>query len=450
MTRLIPLFIVFVSAVQLLSAQKAPSLTAGPMIGAVNHREARLWFQFDRESEVGCKCTSDDNTLTVKSKLIRTTDEKANTATVLIQPLVPGKKYSCKCKVSDLVDKTSTIDLPTLAFSTPPDWAYRTDPPAFRLATGSCSFTSDSEYDRPGKPYGGDYQIYGSIVDQDPDLMLWLGDNMYLRPADETSRTGIYYRNSKTRSLKEMQPLLRHCPNIAIWDDHDFGPNNADRSYFMKATTLEAFGDFWPNPTLGVPNVDGGITTKFQWGDVEFFLLDNRYHRASNERESGSRGIIGSEQLEWLIDNLKFSRASFKLVAIGGQVLNPVRKYETHQNVAPGERRAMLEMIQAEDIKGVVFLTGDRHHTELSLLEEPGEEKIYDLTVSPLTSSAHDAEDEENTLRIEGTHVGERNFATLDFAGKYGERTMTITIWNSDGKQLWQREISQKEWDSDE
>ena len=64
-----------------------------------------------------------------------------------------------------------------------------------------------------------------------------------------------------------MQPLLASASNYAIWDDHDFGPNDSDGSYTGKELTLEAFRMFWGNPGYGVPGVEG-ITTTFVWGDV--------------------------------------------------------------------------------------------------------------------------------------------------------------------------------------
>ena len=78
------------------------------------------------------------------------------------------------------------------------------------------------------------------------------------------------------------------------------------------------------------PQVDGGITSYFQWGDVDFFLLDNRYFRSPNYLTEGEKTILGKEQLEWLIDALVKSRAPFKMVAIGGQVLNTAEKYENY------------------------------------------------------------------------------------------------------------------------
>ena len=86
--------------------------------------------------------------------------------------------------------------------------------PDFRLATGSCTYINEPELDRPGKPYGGDYQIFDAMVAQKPDLMVWLGDNAYLREADWSTRTGIYHRYSHTRSAPEL--ALRVALNPAV------------------------------------------------------------------------------------------------------------------------------------------------------------------------------------------------------------------------------------------
>jgi len=90
----------------------------------------------------------------------------------------------------------------------------------------------------------------------------------------------------------------------------------------------------------------------------------------------------------------------------------------------------------------VVFLTGDRHFTELSALKLKDGRTIYDLTTSPLTSGPY-APKEQNDLRVEGTVVAERNFSTIDVAGAKGARTLMIRVFDGTGKQLWERSIPQ-------
>ena len=66
----------------------------------------------------------------------------------------------------------------------------------------------------------------------------------------------------------------------------------------------------------------------------------------------------------------------------------------------PTERQQILDRLEEEDIRGVVFLSGDRHTTELSELTLGNGRKVYDLTVSPLTSGPGHAREEGNSLRV--------------------------------------------------
>lgn len=272
--------------------------------------------------------------------------------------------------------------------------------------------------------------------------MLWLGDNTYLREPDWNTRTGILYRNTHSRSLPELQPLLASTHHYAIWDDHDFGPNDSDGSFPFKDLTYEAFQLFWPNPSFGV-NGQKGITTFFQWADIDFFLLDNRYFRTANNRKTGDMQILGAEQIDWLISALSNSRSPFKIVAIGGQVLNTAPVHENYIHFHAAEREFLLKRIEEEKIKGVIFLTGDRHHTEMSKLVNKAGNTVYDLTTSPLTAgTARASEDEPNIYRIPGTMVvGKHNFSTLEFSGPRTARVLTIRVFDAEGVQLWQREI---------
>ena len=327
-----------------------------------------------------------------------------------------------------------------LKFQSQTLWQWREDPPPFKLVIGSCAYVNDPPYDRPGKGYGDGFEIFNTIHQQQPDLMIWMGDNVYLREADWYSRTGIFYRYTHTRSLPEVQPLLASTHHYATWDDHDFGPNNSDRSFRNKDDALDAFELFWGNPGFGVSGKPG-VTTMFQWADIDFFLMDNRYYRTPNRRGTGKREILGEHQVDWLIDALCASYAPFKVVVMGGQFLNPVFGFENHINHVE-EREKLLRAIDENDIDGVIFLSGDRHHSELSKMERRGRYPLYEVTVSPLTAgTGRRAETEPNYLREKDTFVGERNFGVLEFSGPRRERELKISVVNKEGNTLWTQEL---------
>lgn len=428
------------------SAHSQPPLMlrSGPMVGYSTMREVMLWVQTEGPGSVAfAYWPVDAPDQRRQSEPVATEGAHFHTAHVRLVDLQPGTTYAYELLLNGKqVDRAYP-----LRFQTQPLWQWRREPPAFTLAMGSCAYINDSLYDRPGKPYGGDYRIFQSIHQKKPDCMLWMGDNVYLREADWNSRYGIMYRYSHTRATEALQPLLGSVHHYAIWDDHDFGPNNSNRSFVNKHVTYEAFKRFWANPGYGVQGLPG-ITYKFQWHDVDVFLLDNRYFRTPPERYGTTRNrtILGKVQMEWLLDALVSSRASFKLVAMGGQFLNTAAKYENYATY-PQERQYLIDAIHEERIEGVIFLSGDRHHTELSKLEASGYPPIYDLTISPLTSGAASKDfvaQESNRLRVEGTLVTQRNFGLLRFSGSREARKLDIQVFDTDGRSLWERRITRK------
>ncbi len=410
----------------------------GPMAGPPDLMETTIWMQCHGP------CTANitywpvaEPGKTVTTKLQTSDADRAHAMDFRLGPLVPGTNYN----YSVSVDGTRITFADTLTFRTQTLWKHRTDPPPFKLALGSCTYINEPAYDRPGRSYGDSYGVFDAIAAKDPDVMLWLGDNVYLREPDWGSWSGFLHRYTHTRSTTEMQRLLRSTSHAAIWDDHDFGPNDGDASFVGAKMAREAFDIFWPNPTNGVPGVEG-TTSMFSYYDADIFLMDDRTFRVPGENKTSEPAMLGSEQVEWLIRALKYSDASFKLVAIGSQVLNPAAVYENMSTI-PKERDELLRRIEEEGIKGVVFLTGDRHFTELSALKLKDGRTIYDLTTSPITSGPY-APKETNALRVEGTLVDQRNFGTLEFSGAKGARTMLIRVFDNTGEQLWERAIPQE------
>jgi len=405
---------------------------AGPMLGAVHLRDAKIWFQFSPGKQQLVYWSNQAPEIRFTQMLLPE-ESNGNTAIACLSDLQPGTAYTYHIAAEP--ERTWN-------FTTQPLWQWRTQAPDFRLALGSCAYINDEPQDRPGKPYGGDYGIFSSIALADPDVMIWLGDHVYFREGDWDSRAGMVRRYIHTRSTPELQTLLPACAHLAVWDDHDFGPNDGTGNFILKNEALDVFDTFWANPTTGVPSVEGGrgITTRYSYSDVDFFLLDNRYHRVAHFVKGVAPTLLGEEQINWLIQSLKESRAPFKLVAIGGQVLNPVARFENYANYAE-ERSRLLKLIGENNIRGVIFLSGDRHCTELSTMEITESVRVYDLTSSPLTSSPYDNTKEENTLRVPGTLAAERNFCTIDFKGGKEERRAVLSCFNAAGKLLWEHTI---------
>jgi alkaline phosphatase D len=268
--------------------------------------------------------------------------------------------------------------------------------------------------------------------------MLWLGDNLYLNEVDTTSQAGVHRRYRYYRQHPALRKLLTACPHVAIWDDHDFGPNDSDASYSGKGWTLDAFKRYWPLPYA--PPQDG-IYGKVLQGDVDIFLLDDRFNRYPNRWPEGPEKVMyGARQMEWLKQALTFSNthrpdSPFKIIAGGTQFLNKVSTDETWARY-PNEQRDFLRWLADSKIRGVLFLSGDRHFSQMLRVERPGLYPLYEMTTSPLTAGPYrDAPEAEKTNPdlVPGSMFFARNFATITVSGPRLQREIAIELRDTQG-----------------
>jgi alkaline phosphatase D len=114
----------------------------------------------------------------------------------------------------------------------------------------------------------------------------------------------------------------------------------------------------------------------------------------------------------------------------------------------PAEQKNLFDFIAEQRIRGVVFLSGDRHATELLKVQWPGAPyPWFEFTSSPLSSGAgHNDREAENLARVPGTWVTRtRNFGVIDVEGEWRDRRLVFQTLDKDGKTLWRHVISQRE-----
>ncbi|HYE59321.1 MAG TPA: alkaline phosphatase D family protein [Rhodothermales bacterium] len=423
------------------AATEPATLRSGPMLGYVLHREVVIWAQATGAARVQVRYWNEDTpsrrTLT---PAVQATAETGYTAHVTIFGLEPGEAYGYELLLNG---RTVPRSYPT-RFQTQPLWQWRTDPPAFTFMLGSCNYVNEPVYDRPGTPYGAGHEIFTHMAAMRPNMMLWMGDNTYLREVDWWSEAGMNHRYAHTRALPEMQPLLASASNIATWDDHDYGPNDADGSWVLKGLALDMFKRYWANVSYGLPGVPG-VFGHYQFQDAEFFLLDDRYHRSSNDSPADDKTYWGDAQLDWLLEALQTSQAPFKFIVNGGQILPPEPGGE-NLITYPRSYRRLLDELARRRISGVVFLSGDVHKT--MLLRQPREDAppLYEFTVSPLTAGPDTRPNlQPSRLAVEGTLVQRRNFGTVSLSGPRTARVATLRVYGTDGGLIWERQIAASE-----
>ena len=423
------------------AAAKAPAITAlRVMHGFVDHTGILLWMQSPRAVRVRVEVMDPAAPSRTLQAIDADLDARTDcTATVEIAGLEPGTVHGYVVRRQD-----SKAVIARGAFKTQALWQWRTDPPTVRIAAGSCAFLNEPRYDRPGKPYGGGYEIYDTIAAASPDLMLWLGDNLYLNETDYSSRAGVARRYRYQRNHEAIDKLWTACPHVAIWDDHDFGPDDSDASYSGKAWTDEMFKRYWPLPFA--PREDG-VYGRILQGDVDIFLLDDRSNRYPNKWPDGpDKVMFGAKQMQWLKAALTYShdktRSPFKIVAGGSQFFNKVSgDHRESWARFPAEQEDFLRWLAERKIPGVFFLSGDRHFAQHLRIERPGLYPLNEITTSPLTSgivtSITDAEKNSPDI-VPGTMLHERNFAMITVTGPRAKRELVLEIRNTTGEKKWE------------
>ncbi|UTV81640.1 alkaline phosphatase D family protein [Acidithiobacillus sp. YTS05] len=421
----------------------ATRLHAGPMLGYPAYRSATVWVQTLGPAQVQIRYQAQDGKGAVQhSETVQTDAGNFYSVNIVLDELQPDTRYQTQLLLNNQV-----LPSPGPLLRTPSLWKFRAPAPDFKVLTGSCAYINDPRYDRPGKPYGGGYEIYEPMRQEQADLMIWLGDNLYFREADFASPAGMALRYWSDRAFAPLQRFLNSTPQIAIWDDHDYGPNDSDSSFIFKETALRLFQSYWPNPSFGLPGTPGVFTQQSVY-DADFFLLDDRWYRDA-DAAAASRGkvMFGKTQLDWLKNALLSSHARFKFIAAGGQMLNDDDAYEGW-NLYPEERQDFLDWLANNQIRGVIFLSGDRHISELMRRPRPrysGKHvyPLWEITSSPLNSGP--AKGDHNPYRVPGTLVQERNYCSLAFHGQGADRQVLVSCKDVHGRTLWQHPITSRD-----
>lgn len=146
--------------------------------------------------------------------------------------------------------------------------------------------------------------IWNQLEAQNPDVLMFLGDNVYAdrtgwlnkKPADERQ---LWERYVITRNRVAFYFKRKLIPVIATWDDHDYGADNGDCTYPCKSESKLVFETFFPQvqrPSL----ISGpGISKRFSAFGADFFFLDGRTFRGEGNR------MFGDQQERWLFSNIE-------------------------------------------------------------------------------------------------------------------------------------------------
>lgn len=395
----------------------------GPMLGLVTPGTARIWCRANERFGVsiayGAKGSS---SAPLRTKTLHAAVENNLSLVFELTGLEPDTHYCYEMLINGERDKYLKAAMP---------FEFRTPAQPDRLESFSVAFGSCARYAMdPIQP------IWNALDNKDPDLFLWLGDNVY----GDTANPGVLADEYKRqRSVPTFQRFASRVPQLAIWDDHDFSYNDSDRTNPSKQASLAIFKSFWPNPSFGLPDTPG-VFFQQSIGGVDFFFLDVRYYRDPNDAEdSPSKTMLGAQQFEWLRHGLSNSSAPFKILVSGsGWSLAKGHGGDSWASFV-SERNRLFDFIRDESIEGVVLVSGDTHVAELNAIpwSENGGYDFYDLTSSPLAQPTSDSWlDRYPEMRIRQAYFGSNNFGLMTFDLR-DEPTLAYNVIDTRGEPVW-------------
>lgn len=328
------------------------TLTSGPMLGAVDADGARIWYRTDATRAVHLRVASFEGELETAPVVhygYPSVDHDL-TEVVHVQGLSPATTYWYDLTIDGVRHGPwSFTTAPT------PD-----EPARVRFGFGSCAKNDDEP-------------IFGPVAEYDPDVFLFVGDNHYGDTPDRDSQRQ-FYRHAYGLELRRDTMYL--SSTLSVWDDHDYAGNDEDGDAPDKEEALRVFSEYTANPAYGTPDIPGVFSTQ-RYGPIEFFLLDDRYYRGLDD------SILGDEQEAWLYEQLAASTATFKFLVSGSQFTTQ----GTGDSWAEWPSAQQRLMTNIATIPGIVFLSGDIHHSELRLVPGVGYD-VPELTSSPLARNS--------------------------------------------------------------
>lgn len=438
--------------ITLFANAQSKAIIAGPMLGLVELRTAQVWLQVSPavKSVVAKVWKKGEINQSKQYPYTGAYGPEFNRIKITFTALEPGTSYQYQFVIDG-----KTVAAATGEFTTQELWQWRRPAPDFSFLTGSCAYFNDPLYDRPGKPYGLDSSIFETMAkERNAAFMLWLGDNWYTREADYFSEWGLNRRASKDRSTAALQPFLKAMPHYAIWDDHDYGPDDSDKSYWLKEASRNVFMNSWCNPSSGENGQ--GVYSKFTYNDADIFMLDDRWFRSNdatpdsiNGQSNTEKRMYGQQQMEWFKNALRSSNTNpnirVRIIATGSQVLNPVSPKDCFRHFSL-EYKEMMDFLANEKINGVVFLTGDRHLSQIIKTERPGLYPLFDITSSALTSGG------TKLLAVEKGHPamvlgieGKQNYSRLTISGLGDNRKLLVEFLGVKGEELGEWSVALKD-----
>lgn len=380
------------------------TLTSGVQSGDVTIRGAVLWARSSGRGRLVADVVSGRRRQRIRGPWA--TDATDHTAKIALDRLAPGREYDVRLGFEDengLLGETQR-----LSFATAP----------LHAAATSFVWTGDTCGQGWGiNPDLGGLVGYRAMHETRPDFFVHAGDTVYADgPIAETvtEPDGQLWRNVVTEEVSKVAETLaefrgRHrynllddhvrafyadTPVVAQWDDHETTNNwwpgevlddprytIENRVDVLAARGRRAWQEYQPIADVRAHHSGSGfaparIYRKIERGrHLDVFCLDMRTFKDPNTPglEQERTHVLGTEQVDWLIREVRRSRATWKVISadlpLGLVVPDGPVDQESLANRDPGaplgkelEIAAVLSAFKRHGVTNVVWITADVHY----------------------------------------------------------------------------------------
>ena len=305
-----------------------------------------------------------------------------------------------------------------------------------------------------------DIPIFNTINKEQGDLFIFLGDNIY---GDTNDMAVLANKYQKLGAKPGFKALKEQTPIIAMWDDHDFGQNDAGKEYPHKEQSRQIMLNFWEEPANSERRTRAdGIYTSYMYVEgkqtVHVIMPDLRWNRDAlnpvseleyyTKRKLNNQGpysptevkgasMLGEAQWQWLEQELK-KPATIKLIASSLQLLPDFTGWESWANF-PDDRNRLFALIKKHKVNGVVIISGDTHWGEISKYQQNLDYPLIEMTSSGLTEKWKDVS--PNKHRV-GNFTHNVNYGDLSIDWQQADPAISLKLKGIDGKVIMQNEFS--------
>ncbi|MCI0405215.1 MAG: alkaline phosphatase D family protein [candidate division Zixibacteria bacterium] len=253
--------------------------------------------------------------------------------------LTPSQRYYYAVEVGGALDSTKIGRLQT-----------------FPADTGSFAFAFSAD-----ALTGSNHPVFETIRSLDPLFFFHLGDFHYQNIS--VNDPNLYRQAFEAVLASPNQSrLYREFPIAYIWDDHDYGPNDADSTAPGRQAARLTYQEYVPYYPLAAGGGDVPIYYTFDVGRVHFIVCDSRSARSPDGApDDANKTMLGAAQKAWFKQELLNSKSNHPLIVwvntlpwIGASGSDAWSAYQT-------ERRELADFLKANGIKNLCMLSGDAH-----------------------------------------------------------------------------------------